>query len=59
MNDRRAKYKQKGQNFGNLELSRISRVEKQDQRRKEIRSRNFSRLRTLDEVANSQSPGKN
>ncbi|XP_051157408.1 uncharacterized protein LOC127279219 isoform X2 [Leptopilina boulardi] len=58
MADRRKKYKQKGDNFGDLELSRISRVEKQDQRRKEIRSQNFSRLRPLEEITQSQTPGK-
>lgn len=59
MADRRAKYKQKGDNFGDLESSRMSRLEKQDQRRKEIRNQNFSRLRPLDEITKTHTSGKN
>lgn len=58
MADRRAKYKQKGDNFGDLESSRMSRLEKQDQRRKEIRNQNFSRLRPLDEITKTHTSEK-
>lgn len=58
MTDFRAKYKQKGLSFGDLERSRITRASERDGRRKEIRAENFSKLRPLIQNANPETPGK-
>ncbi|XP_033218970.1 uncharacterized protein LOC117174213 isoform X2 [Belonocnema kinseyi] len=57
MTDFRAKYKQKGLSFGDLERSRITRASERDERRKEIRAETFDKLRPLIQNANPATPG--
>ena len=58
MTDFRAKYKQKGISFGDPERSRITRAGERDERRKEIRAQNFSKLRPLNQSGIKETPGK-